>query len=222
MELSEKTSSFYKVYILSAIIVSVSLLLSSVTSNYALNITAAVILAVLAIAVYFLGKKNNSLRILNPILNSAAIGVAIGALYSYKKISLQFTDVLVGMLILILLFSLNSLISQHLEAYKRQVFINILLGIVVLVFCITKGGLNSGLYIQGIFLSIYYIFAFIALLLLVKKGDLWYSLSMMFFSTFIIIVVLVIVIISESGDGLEALFDFADVGSERNKKNKRI
>lgn len=214
----EKISSFFKIYMFATIIVCFTTVAGSFSTDYVLNLIIAVLLAVAAIPVYFLGKKHYSIRILNPIMNAVAIGLAIASVFIYKSITLQLKDILIPLVILILLFIVNNTIDKPDGVTKKQIIINIIIGAAVFAFCLISREKKIVLNGLGLFLSIYYIFAFVSLIFLNKTGRLWYALSIMFFSTFAIVLIIALMIISESADGLEILGDIGEIGTNQKKK----
>ncbi|WBW96303.1 hypothetical protein [Oceanirhabdus sp. W0125-5] len=222
--LYEKVKKLFNIYILSVFVIYISIFGSIAFKDYKSSLVVAVVIGILSIPAYLIGKKVDKYRIVNPILNSIAIGLSVGALYSYCELSLRFINIVIPILIIVDLIFANKLIMRNLRSYKWIMLINVLIAIGAVIGAFILWNTNKILSIQIIFLSLTHISYFSGVFLLKKdKSDLWFILSITYFLAFVVIFILVICFIFEAGDGfLEAFFDIEPPSKKKAKRNNQI
>lgn len=224
--LYEEVKKLFNIYMLSVFVIYISIFCSRSLIDYKSSLTLAVIIGILSIPVYIVGKKTDNYRILNPMFNSVAIGFSIGALYSYYDLNLELINMVLPILIIIDFAVINKLFADKLndnksKFYKWVMTLNIFVAFVAIVLSIIQWNNNIVLFSQIIFLALTHI-SYIAAVFLLLRGrcDIWFILSITYFSAFIVIFILVLCFIFESGDILEAFFEF-DVPRNKKKNNKQ-
>lgn len=217
----EKVKKLLNIYILSVFVIYICIFGSTALNDYKSSLILSIVIGILSIPVYLIGKKTNEYRILNPIVNSIAIGFCVGSLYSYFELNITLINIILPILIIIDFIVVNKLIMKNLKSYKWIMLTNVFIGIVSIIISLTQYSNNKILFSQIIFLSITHISYFSAVSLLMKdKYDLWFLLSITYFLAFVIIFILVICIITESGDVFEVLSEFKPSTNKRKKTSQ--
>lgn len=190
--------------------------------QYGISLALAIAFGVAALVFYFVSKKTQALKLLNPLFNSIAIGLAIASFFNHQNYnpSVQFLGLFAGSF---LAFNIALWLCVTLLPFKKtMVGINIFLAILSIILSCILWKNNPMLYSLLLFMSIFYLgnAAAYAYYALNTKSEFWPCVFVGYSLAAIVIIFIVLVIVSE-GEALSGI-DFGTGGGKEKIKDKKL